>query len=140
MLSLRKTLLAAALMPLALSAATVGDTVMINDGWMMCDAQIVRQKGREAGWRMQNAAREPREGKILSSNDFKPDGWYKATVPGTVLTTLVNNGVYPEPLYGENNRPEVIPDSLCRRDWGTAHRSTSPLTLPARRYGSTSRE
>ena len=117
MLSLRKTLLAAALMPLALSAATVGDTVMINDGWMMCDAQIVRQKGREAGWRMQNAAREPREGKMLSSNDFKPEGWYKATVPGTVLTTLVNNGVYPEPLYGENNRPEVIPDSLCRRDW-----------------------
>ena len=30
-----------------------------------------------------------------------------------MLTTLVNNHVYPEPLYGENNRPEIIPESLC---------------------------
>ena len=35
-------------------------------------------------------------------------------MPGTVLTSLVNNGVYPEPLYGENNRPDKIPDSLSR--------------------------
>jgi beta-galactosidase/beta-glucuronidase len=40
--------------------------------------------------------------------------WYQATVPGTVLTTLVNNNVYPEPLYGENNRPNIIPESLAR--------------------------
>ena len=38
-------------------------------------------------------------------------------MPGTVLTTLVNNRVYPEPLYGENNRPEIIPDSLARTSW-----------------------
>ena len=44
-------------------------------------------------------------------------GWYTATVPGTVLTTLVNNHVYPEPLYGENNRPEIIPDSLARTSY-----------------------
>src|SRR5439155_20104475 len=31
--------------------------------------------------------------------------WYRATVPGPVLTTLADNGVYPEPLWGENNRP-----------------------------------
>jgi beta-mannosidase len=43
--------------------------------------------------------------------------WYRATVPGTVLTTLVNNGVYPEPLYGENNRPNIIPESLCRTSY-----------------------
>ena len=43
--------------------------------------------------------------------------WYRATVPGTVLTTLVNNGVYPEPLYGENNRPNIIPESLCRKSY-----------------------
>jgi hypothetical protein len=34
-----------------------------------------------------------------------------------VLTTLVNNHVYPEPLYGENNRPEVIPESLARTSY-----------------------
>jgi hypothetical protein len=34
-----------------------------------------------------------------------------------VLTTLVNNRVYPEPLYGENNRPEIIPESLARTSY-----------------------
>jgi len=41
--------------------------------------------------------------------------WYDATVPGTVLTTLVQQGVYPDPYFGVNNL--VIPDDLCRRDW-----------------------
>ena len=34
-----------------------------------------------------------------------------------MLTTLVNNHVYPEPLYGENNRPETIPESLARSSY-----------------------
>ena len=34
-----------------------------------------------------------------------------------MLTTLVANKVYPEPLYGENNRPETIPDSLARKPY-----------------------
>jgi len=29
----------------------------------------------------------------------------------------VNNHVYPEPLYGENNRPETIPESLARSSY-----------------------
>ena len=33
------------------------------------------------------------------------------------MTTLVNNHVYPEPLYGENNRPEVIPESLAHTSY-----------------------
>ena len=43
------------------------------------------------------------------------DDWYNATVPGTVLTTLVAQGVYPDPYYGLNNL--AIPDDLCRKDW-----------------------
>ncbi len=43
--------------------------------------------------------------------------WYPATVPGTVLTTLVSNKIYPDPLYGENNRPNIIPESLCRTSY-----------------------
>ena len=39
-------------------------------------------------------------------------------MPGTVLTSLVNDGIYPEPLYGLNNsRTNVrhnIPESLAR--------------------------
>ena len=55
-----------------------------------------------------------------------PD-WYRATVPGTVLTTLVNNNIYPEPTYGENNRPNIIPESLSR----TSYWYRTEFTVPA---------
>jgi Exo-beta-D-glucosaminidase Ig-fold domain/Glycosyl hydrolases family 2/Glycosyl hydrolases family 2, TIM barrel domain/Glycosyl hydrolases family 2, sugar binding domain len=67
-----------------------------------------------SGWQLQDAAKVSQTGAALAVADFKPEGWYAATVPGTVLTSLVNDGVYPEPLYGENNRPDKIPDSLAR--------------------------
>jgi hypothetical protein len=71
----------------------------------------------QSGWQMQDAAKATQAGAEISSAGYKPASWYSATVPGTVLTTLVNNHVYPEPLYGENNRPEVIPESLARTSW-----------------------
>ncbi len=43
------------------------------------------------------------------------EDWYNATVPGTVLRTLVDQGVYPDPYYGLNNL--AIPEELCRKDW-----------------------
>ncbi|NBZ95896.1 MAG: glycoside hydrolase family 2 [Proteobacteria bacterium] len=61
-------------------------------------------------WKLQDAAKVSLNGGEVSQASFQPP----ATVPGTVLTTLVNNKVYPEPLYGENNRPDKIPESLCR--------------------------
>jgi hypothetical protein len=70
-----------------------------------------------AGWQMQYAAKVPQAGAAIAAPGFSAAGWYTATVPGTVLTTLVNNKVYPEPLYGENNRPEIIPESLARQDY-----------------------
>jgi hypothetical protein len=66
------------------------------------------------GWQLQDAAKVPETSVAVASASYKPRGWYPATVPGTVLTSLVNNGVYPEPLFGENNRPDKIPDSLSR--------------------------
>jgi hypothetical protein len=66
------------------------------------------------GWQLQDAAKVPETGAVVASPKYKPRGWYAATVPGTVLTSLVNNRVYPEPLYGENNRPDKIPDTLSR--------------------------
>lgn len=51
---------------------------------------------------------------ILDSN-YNTKEWYNAIVPGTVLTTLVNQGVYLDPYYGLNNL--LIPDSLSRMDW-----------------------
>ncbi|MGA2029283.1 MAG: sugar-binding domain-containing protein [Verrucomicrobiota bacterium] len=70
-----------------------------------------------SGWELQDIgnAREP--GEVISTAAYAPAKWFKATVPGTVLTSLVNDGVYPEPLYGENNRTNVIPESLCRASY-----------------------
>jgi beta-mannosidase len=67
------------------------------------------------GWEMQDVAKVSAAPEVVSSAKFKPEGWYTATVPGTVLTTLVNNKVYPEPLYGENMR--AIPESLNKTSY-----------------------
>jgi hypothetical protein len=69
------------------------------------------------GWELQDVAKVPDAGAIVSSEKYKTTGWHRATVPGTVLTSLVNDGIYPDPRYGENERPEVIPDSLARTSY-----------------------
>ncbi len=74
-----------------------------------------------SGWQMQDAAKVPQmsagAGAAISKAGYKTKGWYEAVVPGTVLTTLVKAGVYPEPLYGENNRPDRIPESLNKASY-----------------------
>ena len=69
------------------------------------------------GWQLEDVAKIALSGEEISQPGFHPNKWYTATVPGTVLTTLVNNKVYPEPLWGENNRPDKIPESLCRTSY-----------------------
>ena len=69
------------------------------------------------GWQLQDSAKVRATGDAISAVTFPAADWYAATVPGTVLTSLVNDGVYPEPLYGENNRPDKIPEKLCRTSY-----------------------
>jgi hypothetical protein len=69
------------------------------------------------GWMLQDVAKVPATGVQVSRPAFQSTDWYPAVVPGTVLTSLVQAGVYPEPLYGENNRPDKIPESLCRTSY-----------------------
>jgi hypothetical protein len=71
----------------------------------------------DSGWQLQDVAKAPQPGAQIASAAFKPAGWYTAAAPGTVLTTLVNNHVYPEPLYGENDRPETIPEALVHTSY-----------------------
>ena len=49
------------------------------------------------GWRLQDVAKVPQAGAEVASAAFDDRSWYAATVPGTVLTSLVNDHVYPEP-------------------------------------------
>jgi hypothetical protein len=88
----------------ALGAQGQPDQVQITSGWQLQDAAKVPQMKAGAG-------------AVISTVAYKPRDWYSAVVPGTVLTTLVKAGVYPEPLYGENNRPDRIPDSLSRASY-----------------------
>ena len=67
------------------------------------------------GWQLQYAAKTPASGAQISSAGFNSSGWYAATVPGTVLTSLVNDHVYPDPLYGENILQ--IPESLAHSSY-----------------------
>ena len=53
-------------------------------------------------------------GEVISQPAFSRD-WWTATVPGTVLTTMIDQGVYPDPDYGLNNL--AIPESLNKQDY-----------------------
>jgi len=70
-----------------------------------------------SGWQLQDVAKVPQSGEKISNPSYNPESWYAATVPGTVLTSLVNDKVYPDPTYGENNRPEIIPESLSHTSY-----------------------
>jgi len=67
------------------------------------------------GWEMCEAYKLFEEDNSLWDTSLNKPNWYNAIVPGTVLTTLVDQGIYPDPYYSINNLH--IPDTLCRMDW-----------------------
>ncbi|MFT3903311.1 MAG: glycoside hydrolase family 2 TIM barrel-domain containing protein [Niabella sp.] len=67
------------------------------------------------GWEMGTSTQVIESKKSVFAPDFDTHEWYNATVPGTVLTTLVEQGVYPDPYFGLNNMS--IPDTLSRMKW-----------------------
>lgn len=52
---------------------------------------------------------------VISQPLFDSRTWCKATVPGTVLTTLVDREVFPDPLFGLNDLE--IPEALHKYAW-----------------------
>ncbi len=60
------------------------------------------------GWQCINIKKVKYNGEKISEPSFRLKGLMKATVPGTVLTTMLNNKMIPDPFYGMNN--EKIPD------------------------------
>ena len=60
------------------------------------------------GWKCQAIVKVKAGGDRVSRTDFPMEGWLEATVPGTVLTTMINNHLEPDPFYGLNN--QQIPD------------------------------
>ena len=91
-------LLGLCLLCLQLSGQTVLDSEKGHGGsydWRMCRAGDVRSTAKE-----------------ISTPGFNTASWQSAIVPGTVLTSLVANGVYPDPYYGTVNKLSegLIPD------------------------------
>jgi exo-1,4-beta-D-glucosaminidase len=56
------------------------------------------------GWMTQSSARIQGGGEAISAAGFGTSGWYRATVPSTVVGTLVQNKIYPDPFFGMNFR------------------------------------
>jgi hypothetical protein len=61
-----------------------------------------------SGWYCSNVNSIADKGEKISLSSYPLSGWIPATVPGTVLTTLLNNKLVPDPFYGMNNKK--IPD------------------------------
>jgi hypothetical protein len=92
--------------------ASGSNTWALNDGWRLVAAPLV------------NA-----DGAAISQPGFDATSWYPATVPGTVLTTLINRGVYPDPEYGLNNL--AIPETLNKQDYWYRIEIKSPDAIRA---------
>ena len=56
-----------------------------------------------SGWKTQKLANVHADGQHISQSDFDTNSWLNATIPGTVLTTLLNNKLVPDPFWGMNN-------------------------------------
>ena len=66
-------------------------------------------------WTLQKASEIVATGDQISSHKFSDTDWMRATVPGTVLTSFVSEGEFPEPTYDEN--VNLIPDSFFNSEF-----------------------
>lgn len=63
-------------------------------------------------WLIKKFGETKEDGSVVSKHGYKTVDWLPAIVPGTVLNSLVENKIYPEPYYGDNNKKnkKLIPD------------------------------
>lgn len=66
-------------------------------------------------WRFIAEPEARASGAAIATPGFNDSAWLAATVPGTVLTSYLDNGVYRDPAYGLNNL--LIPEKLGRQDY-----------------------
>ncbi|MFJ9539046.1 discoidin domain-containing protein [Streptomyces sp. NPDC101225] len=69
----------------------------------------------ESGWDLTMDDWAGADGAALSGPSAVTSRWLPATVPGTVLTSLVDQGKLPDPVAGLNNLH--VPEALSRHSW-----------------------
>jgi hypothetical protein len=84
------------------------------------------------GWRLLEAPKVEDSGANISQPGYSTQRWMDATVPGTVLTTMVDRGVYPDPDYGLNNF--AIPETLNRQAYWYRTEFMPPASLTGQRF------
>ena len=82
----------------------------------------------ESGWVLTMDDWAPTgDGKALSGTTVDTRGWLPATVPGTVLASLVEQGQLPDPVSGMNQLH--VPEALSRHAWWYRRRFALPRGL-----------
>lgn len=93
-------------------------------------------KGRDTwtigDWYLQAAPKVNATAEQIAAPNFSTNHWLAATVPGTVLTTMVDRGIYPNPYYGLNNM--AIPESLNKQDYWYRTTFPTPKSAPNRQF------
>jgi len=84
----------------------------------------------EGGWKLIAAPQLDAGADAISHSGFNTADWLAATVPGTVLTTMIDRGVYPDPDYGLNNL--TIPESLNKQDYWYRNEFKGPKSAKSR--------
>ncbi|HEX9383087.1 MAG TPA: hypothetical protein VF908_06780, partial [Gemmatimonadaceae bacterium] len=72
--------------------------------WTAGSARAQEQQMLHDGWMIQSSAKVGVDGATLSSTTYRPTDWYRATVPSTVVGTLVEDSLYRDPFVGMNLR------------------------------------
>jgi hypothetical protein len=82
------------------------------------------------GWTLSAAPDVKAEGPEIAQPGFNTKNWMQATIPGTVLTTMIDRGIYPDPDYGLNNL--AIPETLNKQDYWYRTEFKAPTTPTGR--------
>lgn len=86
---------------------------------------ITARQPLEGKWQIQSAAKVKEDGKEITAMNFSAEQWYPAKVPGTVMASLVEDGVYKD-IFFHNNMEHIATDPFKAPWW---HRTT--FELPA---------
>jgi len=68
------------------------------------EGQVTSRMDLHENWLLQSSCKVVTPADVLSTTQFSPDHWYKATVPSTVVAAQVANGEFKDIFFADNLR------------------------------------